>query len=227
MSIQKQAILLVGSLKRTKSTSDFMGSYLLSLLSKNGFQTKKMYIGSLDSKEKRNELLSYLDHSDIVIFSSPLYIDCEPYLVIKAMEAIAEHRKNNKSIKRSLFLVISNGGYPEAQHNNTALSIYHHFASECDFEWAGGLAMGMGAAFSISAVRGVGPIIGNLKKAIEITASALSNNKPIPNQAIKLMAKAIVPIWIYSCLARGIARFFSITNGAWNIYLRPSYGVGK
>ncbi len=222
MNTQRQAFLLVGSLKGPKSTSDFLGAYLLNMLRGKGFKTEKMYINSLfESANKRDKFLACLDDSEVVIFSSPLYIDCEPYLLIKSMETILEHRKNNKGIKKPRLLVISNGGYPEAQHNDTVIPIYRNFAIESGFEWMGGLALGMGAAISVPILRKADLILGNVKKSLEITAEAISDCKPIPNRAIDLMSRPLVPVWFYSFVARSIARFFSITNRAWNIYNRP------
>ena len=83
MSGRRDCLLIVGSFRGPRSTSDLIGSYLTGLLAEKGFSAKKLYLTeALGSEEKRGELLSCVDGSDIVIFSSPLYIDCQPYLVI-------------------------------------------------------------------------------------------------------------------------------------------------
>lgn len=222
MNSDKKAFLLVGSLRGSKSTSAFIGEYLLDLLVHKGFRSEKMYINdTIAADDKSNKFMIILNNADVVIFSTPLYIDCEPYLIIKIMEGIVEARRNKEGIKKQRFIVISNGGYPETQHNNTVLPIYRNFALESGFEWSGGLAFGMGAAFSVPLVRKISFMMRNIKKSLSIVATSILHDKPIPKNAVELMGKPLVPIWAYSAIARGIARFFSITNGAGNIYNMP------
>jgi len=60
--------------------------------------------------------------------------------VVCAMELIAECRSSTNM----RLAVISNCGFPEAQHNNVAIAICRRFALASGLEWAGGLALGDG-----------------------------------------------------------------------------------
>lgn len=218
--MKKQALLLVGSLKRTNSTSDFLGSYLLNLLDKKGFKTEKIHVSSFFGKEEeKNKFLCAISDSNVMIFSCPLYIDGPPYSVTKAMEIIFEHRKNMHTSKRVNFLVISNGGYPEAHHNETAALIYKNFAMQSNFKWLGSLILGMGATITIVPLRMI--ILAKIKKSLLLAAEFISKAQPIPEDLANVIARPLVPMPFYSFMARAIARFFALTNRAGTIYTRP------
>src|SRR3972149_2310639 len=72
----------------------------------------------------------------------PLYIDSLPAPVIAALEKIASHRAG-KPVQQS-FAAIANCGFPEANHNDTALAICAQFARQTELTWLGSLALGGG-----------------------------------------------------------------------------------
>jgi len=198
MITPKRFLLLVGSPRGKKSTSEYLGNYLLEQLREIGLETKKIRIHpSLKSQDKRNDLLSAVDGFDTVIFASPLYVDNLPAPVIKVMELITEHRKNVKRGKKQQLLAISNCGFPESHHNDTAIAIYRRFAMESCFEWAGGLALGMGEAISGRSLDERGGMVRNVRTSLELTAKALAKGESVPKDAEELMAKQFIPTWMY------------------------------
>ncbi len=198
MSAPKCFLLLVGSPRGKKSTSESLGNYLLEQLREMGLETEKIWIyQSLKSQEKSSDLISAVDRFDTVIFASPLYVDSLPAPVTKAIELIADHRKTTKMTKKQQLLAISNCGFPEAHHNDPALAIYRLFATESGFEWAGGLALGMGAAINGRSLNDLGSMARNVKKSLKLTATALAKGKPVSPEAVDLMAKQFIPSWIY------------------------------
>ncbi len=223
MSTQRNVVLLVGSMKKKNSASNFIGNYLLRLLQKKGFKTSIISVDSL-LRDKGVALLDNISNSEVIVFSAPLYLDGPPYLLTKAMELIVEHRKNVSKGKPKKFLVITNGGYPESHHNNTVVSIYRQFALKSGFEWLGGLSLGMGAVFSVFIMRkGVFmlPMFSNFNSALEVTAKSVFKGEKISQATIKLIAKPFMPIWLYSFMARTAAKFFAVTNRAENLYYKP------
>ncbi|MCK4557738.1 MAG: NAD(P)H-dependent oxidoreductase, partial [Candidatus Aminicenantes bacterium] len=88
MTGAKRVLLLVGSPRGKRSTSTVVGSYLLNLLTENGLESlKSLWIGPvLKSQEKTEQMLKAVDEADIIVLVAPLYDDCQPYIVIKAME---------------------------------------------------------------------------------------------------------------------------------------------
>lgn len=199
MIAKKRALLLVGSPKGPGSTSDSIGTYLVDRLRVGSFDTEKFRIHpSIRSDKGRENLISAIDECDVLILAFPLYVDSLPSPVIRAMEFVARHRNSAKQFKRQGFLAISNSGFPEAHHNKTALAICRRFALESGFEWLGGLALGGGQAVDGRPLGKLGGMARNIRKSLDLTASALIEGRPIPEEAVSFMAKPITPVWMYT-----------------------------
>jgi hypothetical protein len=94
MSAGKRALLLIGSPKPERSTSESLGTYLLDRLKELGWTTGALRVNSaMRSDERRDELVAALDLADVVILAFPLYVDSLPAGATRALELIAEHRK--------------------------------------------------------------------------------------------------------------------------------------
>ncbi|MFX1520593.1 MAG: hypothetical protein ACFFCD_11815 [Promethearchaeota archaeon] len=198
----KNALLLIGSPKGFKSTSNSLGTYLLDRLNERDFATEKLHIHRLIKSDKgKEDLLLAVNASDIIILAFPLYIDSLPASVIKAMEFIATRRRTMTNLKKPKFIAISNNGFPEASQNDVALDICRIFAKESDFEWVGGLACGGGGSIDGRPLEDIGGMVRNVKKALELTAAAIADRSSVPKEAVDLMAKPLVPSWLYRWFA--------------------------
>ncbi|MCK5303170.1 MAG: hypothetical protein KAJ96_08510 [Candidatus Thorarchaeota archaeon] len=194
----KTVLLLVGSPFGFRSTSSSLGSYLMDRLTEKGFTTNKVHIHkSVKSQEGIEELLHLVGISDLVVLTFPLYVDSLPAPIIKAMEIITKHHEEAANTRRQKFIAISNSGFPEASQILIALEICRCFAQRSGFEWAGGLALGMGPAIRRKPLDEVGGMARNVKKALDLTAHALSEEKAVPEEATKLMEKSIIPRTLY------------------------------
>lgn len=214
MTPARTALLLVGSPFGFRSTSSSLGSYLMDRLTEKGFTTSKLHIHkSVKSQEGIEELLHLVGISDLVVLTFPLYVDSLPAPVIKAMEIITEHREEASDAKRQKFVAISNSGFPEAQHNFIALKICRCFAQRSGFEWAGELALGMGPVIRRKPLDGLGGIVRNVKKALDVTALALSEGKTIPEEATKHMVKSILPRRLYLWMGNRRWKYDAKRNG--------------
>ena len=193
----RRAVLLVGSPRTQKSTSSSLGSYLFEQLDAHDIETETFQIyTSLHSKERMTALYEAIDHADLVVLAFPLYVDTLPAPVTAALEKIAAHRKGQTSPIR--FAAISNCGFPEAHHNQTALTICSEYARQNGWTWMGGLALGGGEGL----VHGVplNEMDGRampLKQALNIAAEALAKGEPIPQTAQDLLGKPFIPNWMY------------------------------
>ena len=197
MSTEDQRVLLlVGSPKAAgRSVSEALGGYVIDKLEARGWSDRTIFIrASLQSDGGRAALLSGASDADLIILSFPLYVDSLPAPVIRAMELIAEHglRENVR------FAAIANCGFPEASHNNVALGICRRFADAAGLEWAGGLALGMGGALSGKRLQDQGPMAGKIIKSLDLAVEALFNGDFVPDEAIRLMAKPIIPGCMYT-----------------------------
>ena len=121
-------------------------------------------------------------------------MDGLPYLVTQALERIAAHRPGETDYAGvPLFLAIANCGFPEAQHNETALAICEQFAAAAGFRWAGGLALGEGGAINGQPLAKAGGMVHNVVAALDLAAAALAEGEPVPAEAIALMARPFIP----------------------------------
>jgi len=106
----RNALLIIGSPKiKHRSTSSILGEYLLEIMTSNGWKTEVLKLkGSLRREKGQNDLCSAVDRSDLIILAFPLYIDALPYLVTKALEVIAQHKKTMQVKKpQSIFAIIN------------------------------------------------------------------------------------------------------------------------
>lgn len=198
----KNAVLLVGSPRTKKSTSASLGGYLFERLEARGVKTQTIQIyTSINSKERMKAMYEAIENADLVMLAFPLYVDSLPAPVIVALERITAHRKDVHSPIR--FSAIANCGFPGANHNDTALAISSEFARQNGLTWMGGLALGAGEGI----VHGVplnemdGRAI-PLKQSLELTAEALANGRPIPKSARDLLAKPVIPDWMYTFMGK-------------------------
>lgn len=220
--MQPTVTLLVGSPKGFSSTSASLACYLGAQLQKRGWQEERLHLRpSAVLPGGRSDLLAAVDEASLVVFSSPLYLDSPPYPVILAMELIAEHRRATAPPAHQRLLAISNCGFPEPHHNETALGIYRRFAKEAGFAWAGGMALGAGEVISDKPLELLGPVAENIRQSLEMAAEALAEEKPVPRKAISLMARPALPRWLYLLMASRGWRHAGEENGAGNLDHRP------
>jgi multimeric flavodoxin WrbA len=193
-----RAVLLVGSPRTRKSSSQALGGYLFDRLAESRVQTETFYIHtSLYSPERMQALMDAVDAADLVMLAFPLYVDSLPAPVVATLERIAA-RRNGKCVDGGRFAALVNCGFPEAAHNRTALAICQTFARQAGFGWAGALALGAGEGLVHGAplAQAGGPAI-PIRKALDLAAAALAQGEAIPQSAVDLLAKPIIPGWAY------------------------------
>jgi multimeric flavodoxin WrbA len=196
----RRALLLVGSPRRRTSTSRALGEYLFEQLRPRSIETETIYLHTvLRSPEKTQTLLSAVNEADLVALAFPLYVDSLPAPVIDALERISAHRKDHEPGRRQLFVAIANCGFPEVQHTATALAITETFARQAGFVWAGSLALGGGEGIGESGtpLSEMGGRVAPLKKPLILAAEALAQGQAIPRTAQDLLAKPVIPHWLY------------------------------
>ena len=197
----RRVLLLVGSPRGRKSTSAALGGYLAGRLTAHGVPTETIQLyPALGSRERTRSLIEAVDAHDLIVLAFPLYIDSLPGPVTRALELIAARRSNAQpagEARRPAFAAIVNSGLPEAEQNQTALAICDQFARRAGFTWAGGLALGGG----YSVVNGtpldeLGWRGNSIRASLELTADSLASGNPIPDEAVRLMAKRRISKWM-------------------------------
>ena len=199
----KRALLLVGSPRTRKSTSNSLGGYLFEQLKAHNIQTEAIYIHTTThSVERTKAMLEAINATDLVLLAFPLYVDSLPAPVMNALELIASHRESQGGTRsHQLFAAIANCGFPEPDHNATALAICENFARLNNFQWAGSLALGAGEGMIHGAP--LNELDGRtipLKKSLNLAAESLAQGMAIPSEAQALLAKPFIPAWLYRAM---------------------------
>ncbi|MGD0328939.1 MAG: NAD(P)H-dependent oxidoreductase [Nitrososphaeria archaeon] len=221
--MSKHVILLIGSPKSYASTSNALGDYLIKKLEKQGFVSDKIYIyDAMKTDKDAVHILQSIDDADLLILTFPLYVDNIPSQVIALLELIFKHRSLQKEPKKQKILSLSNSGFPEASQSETAHAICRKFASETKIEWIGGLALGGGGAIGGTNLEDVGRIGGGVRKALELVANSICEDKPLPDEALKLMKRPLVSPLMYTWFGDAAWKKAAKENGVENrLYERP------
>jgi NAD(P)H-dependent FMN reductase len=197
----RRALLIVGSPKAKKpSTSGVLGGYLMKRLEESGWRTESLTLRLRTFGGQRlPALFDAVDAADLVVVAFPLYIDALPYLVTRALERIAEHRRDVPPAHPQSFVAIANNGFPEAFQNAPALAICRRFAAQSGFAWAGALALGAGEALSSGRPltphpKGGRPPVGHVMKALDLAGEALAAGRPVPEGSVRLIAANPIPL---------------------------------
>lgn len=195
----RRALLLVGSPKTRNSTSHVLGTYLFERLRARSIDTTTTYLHTVvHSPGKMTALLNAVDHADLVTLAFPLYVDSLPAPVIEVLEGAAAHRRHRGQTEPQLFAAIANCGFPEVHHMDNALAICEMFARQAKFAWASSLALGGGQGLvNGMPLAELGGRAAPLRNALELAADALARGQAIPNAAQDLIAKPVIPGWLY------------------------------
>jgi NAD(P)H-dependent FMN reductase len=197
MSEGKKVLLIVGSPKGKNSTSESLGLYLLDRLRESGMTTEVEYIYPAVRKENNlDKLVIATDCADLIVLSFPLYVDSIPAGTIRALEAIAEHRKS-APVSGQKFAAICQSGFPEALHNKIAVEICRLFARDADMEWMGALTLGGGGVVSGKPLKEAGGMVRNVIKALDLAAADLATGSSISEEARSVMSQPLMPKWLY------------------------------
>ncbi len=193
----RRALLIVGSPKtNAPSTSNVLGSYLLDCLGGRGWETESLTLrAALGREEGGAALLDAARRAGLILLVFPLYVDTLPYLVTKALTMIAAGRRTTPAAPPQRLAVVINSGFPETHQNAVAMAICREFAAQNGIAWAGGLALGGGGFVGtepLTATKRSGLPVSHVIQALDLTAAALAEGRPVPAQAVRLMAKSPV-----------------------------------
>ncbi|MGB5615248.1 MAG: hypothetical protein WBM78_00295, partial [Desulfobacterales bacterium] len=198
--IPGNVLLIVGSPKiKHRSTSAILGEYLLGTMTSAGWKAEVLTLNRrLDRGEGQIDLCSAMDRSDLILWAFPLYINSLSYLVTKALEVIASHKKRSQVKKPQRIFVIINNGFPEYRQNALALAICRCFADQCGYSWLGALALGAGEALGggqeLTQTKRSGPPVKHVIKALDKAGQELAEGNAIYSDTQSLISKSPIPI---------------------------------
>lgn len=198
MSNGSKALMVIGSPKPGKSASRTFATYISDQLRDAGLEVEMVVVNkALRSEEGVRCLLSSFDEGSVIVVCFPLYIDSLPAGLTKAFEVVADHRRACPIDRKQRMMAVCQNGFPEQHQNETALSICRLFAQHIGIDWAGGLAFGGGGPLEGQDLKKMGWVVRNMTKALNIACSDLIAGRPLSTDAVMLMAKPIMPKWLY------------------------------
>lgn len=147
--MSKNITILICSPRGENSASLSLATSMSELFQEEKCEIKHYQIyKTLKDEKQSQEMIDSIDRSDILLLSSPLYVDCAPYMTIKLLELISKNIQTGKiKEKERLLFAISCAGYLEYYHNNIVLRIYEQFAKNNHFIWAGGIPIGAAGTY--------------------------------------------------------------------------------
>lgn len=213
----RSAVLLIGSARpKGSSTSELLANRMLSGLVEAGVATKTVYANQfIKAGRLAEQALNDMLAADLLVVSTPIYVDGLPYLVVSALEQLTA-RLHGQPHALGCVTGILNCGYPEAIHNRIAMRMLRNFAHQAQLRWVGGLALGGGEILQSRARAAAGLVARDAFRALTLAADALASGDVVSDEAIRLMARPLVPSGVF----RGMARL------RWIMKARPN-GVSR
>lgn len=208
----RSALMLCGSPKGERGSSWEFGSFLLHHLEARGVATRRRAITPSDT------LLDDVREAELLILSFPLYADGIPARFKAALMEIARAGTGPK-----LCMALVQCGFLESSQNDCAIEMCRLFARDAGFVWLGGLGRGAGGMIEGKPLDMAPRPLNATRKALEITAAALAEGKPVPEEAQKAFAAPLIPRWIYSGAASLGFLFQALGNGRLFAIFRKPY----
>jgi hypothetical protein len=194
-----KTLLLVGSPKPGASASRSFGEAALGRLVARGVETRTARVTpAFRSPAAMDRLMTDIDWADLVLLSSPVYVDTLPAPVMRLLETWGRRAgAPDIAARRPVRLAaLVQCGFPEAQHCALAIDVCEEFCRESGVGWAGALAFGCGGALS-----GRTPERSPLAKAVRAldgAAEALAAGREIPEEARRVFGRQFAPSWAYT-----------------------------
>lgn len=190
------AAILVGSAKiKGTSASEAIARACAARLAQAGVATELHFAVDFVHEAKGAATAAAIAKADLFLLATPLYVDALPALVVHAFDAIARARGDLTSGR---FTTIINCGFPEPEHNRTALRIARHFADRAGYHWAGALPLGGGGIVQPDQPLDEqhGPAE-HVHRSLDLALPALARGENLPDDARELMMKTPLPDAVY------------------------------
>lgn len=198
----RTAAILIGSARpKGTSTSESLARALAADLEQAGIACKLVYaISFVKDGRMADSALAELAGADLLIVAAPLYVDALPALVGRALELLGAHLAEKVSPLRQVVGLL-NCGFPEADHNRSALRILRAFAHANGLRWAGGLAMGAGEIIHGQPLPQARFVARAQIRALRLAANDLAAGRGISPEASRAMARPLLPAWLFRLVA--------------------------
>lgn len=203
-SAPRRVVLLTGSPRTMTSNSHFFGSYLLERLADHGADVQEIQLyTTMASSHRRPAALAAIDAADLLVLACPLYVDALPAPVTAALEQLDARRPGDAAPTDQRLVALLNCGFPEPEHNATAMAIAARAARAIGARWAGGLALGGGeGVIARQPLSERGRTVTPLRQALDVSAAALATGRPVPAAATTLLGHPLIPRRLYTSIGQ-------------------------
>lgn len=195
----RTASILVGSAKvKGTSVSENLARALVERLNQRGLETQLHFaVEFLREGPSALAAAKAIAATDLFVLVTPLYFDALPALATHALELVA----NVGAATDARFALLVNCGFPEPEHNRTALELGSQFARAAGFAWAGGLPLGAGGVVDarVPIDQQYGPRE-HVKRALDLTVASLCEGGVVPPEALAAMVESPLPDGAYRLL---------------------------
>lgn len=200
-------VAVVAASNRRRSNSAAIARFLADALAAEGAQMRYVEVaasGGLSGEfAAAEEALAGCRH---VILVASLYHDTLNYMATAVLEAWAEHAGSVLPNGPIDFSAIVHSGYPEPVHTEVALAVCRRFAGEVGWRWRGGFTAGATSSIGGRDLAVSGPMTRHLRQALERTARAIACGEPVPEEAVEMGSRVLLPTWLFIPLANWAMR---------------------
>ncbi len=219
-------VSLIGSNRGEKSTSASMVNYLAQQFIPRGIPVISHYALRMYNKPHEQAVfLKDMMESELLIVSTPVYVDLLPAPLIHLLEEIRE-RVGRNALKGRKILAIIHSGYPELQQRRPSLEMCRCFAREMGMEWCGCLSFGGTSPISGQPLEAMGSMTKGIRSALDQTVEKIVNGGLIEVETLVLENRSTIPLppWAVKLMINAMTRNNARKSGIKDLKASP-YGA--
>lgn len=208
-------LILIGSPRTEKSTSNFISINLEKKLTSQNISYSKLYL--LKELHYEEALLEKLANADTVILITPVYENNVPTTVLQFFEMAFKH-KELFNAQNKQFFAITLTGFANPAAGKATLNTCKLFTEEMRFSWLGGITTSPATLIDSEEL---GKMYAGLSTSLNLLAQGLNQGGPLPTQIFELNTKAVFPAWIYRIIGSIIQKKVIKNIGKDAFYAKP------
>lgn len=188
----RRVLIWIGSAKPDgESTSEALGRALGERLTKRGWSME--VITGVSAAKHPERLSAAVARADLVVPTTPVYIDTLPTVVLQGLHHLADHPTD----KRVAWMPIVQCGFPEISYTRLAIDAFQRVAGFRGDTWVGHLAMGQGELLRGRSPDALGPAARPQSDALDRAAAAIDEGRPVSRAIASRFAEHVVPDAVY------------------------------
>lgn len=213
--MSQNILILIGSPKGQKSTSNTISNYLEKELQTAHVNFTKYFL--LKEMRSPEHLMTHLIAADTILLIYPVYENSVPSTVLQFFQEALKN-KEHLSPKGKKFFAISLAGFCDVNAPKSSLTTCKLFAQTMSFDDLGSIGI---TPSTLIEGEGLGKIYANLSSSLKLLANSLAQNQLLPQEIYNLNEKALLPAPLYRVLGNIVQRKPAKTLGKDVFYAKP------